>query len=507
MKTEDNLFEIKSLCKNYPGVSALINVDLKIKRNTVHCVVGENGAGKSTFIKILTCVEEPTSGEIFYNGRNYQARTIREAMNMGISTIFQELNVVDQLTVEENLTLGKEKAKYGIIRKTERSDKIFNVLKNFAPDISLRQKVSRLSYAEKQVVEIVKAVGVDANLIIMDEPTAALSEQESKRLFTIIKNLKKQNVTVIYISHILNEIFAIGDYVTVFRDGKVIGTEIVENMTTEALIRMMVGKTVIENYTSREIDLTTKVLKVYDLCTEKLKNINFDLYKGEIIGFYGLRGSGKSEIAQALFGLDTLIEGKIEVDGKISNFRIPKNAMRNGITMVPEERLTEGLIMKLPIRSNISITNLKKISKLLVVDAKKERDIAEQYVKKINIKARSIEQKAKTLSGGNQQKVVVSKCLNADSQILLMDEPTRGIDVGAKEEIHKLIRALATEGASIVIFSSEYPEIINLCDRIFLLWEGEIVKVINNRDANAEEILHIISRGKKRSKHEDSSER
>jgi len=275
-------------------------------------------------------------------------------------------------------------------------------------------------------------------------------------------------------------------------------------ITTDDLIKMMVGKVVVETYVSREIDYTKKVLEVKNLTTMKLHNINFDLHKGEIIGFYGLLGAGKSEIAQALYGLDTIKEGQIKVDGKVVHYKIPKDSMRTGIAMVPEERLTEGLIMKLSIRSNISMTNLRKISRFFVVDSKKEKSIAAEYVKKMNIKASSIEQLAATLSGGNQQKVVVAKCLNADSLILLMDEPTRGIDVGAKEEIHKIIRNLAKEGASIIIFSSEYPEIVNLCDRIFLLVEGEILKIIDNRDAHLEEIMSMITHGQ-RKKHEDEN--
>jgi len=494
---EKTIFKVRNLRKNYPGVQALKNADLDIIKNTVHCIVGENGAGKSTFIKILTCAEERTSGEIFYKGIAYRPHSIRDAMAMGISTLFQELNVVDQLTVEENLTLGRERTKFGILRKTDRADKVFAMLNEIAPDISLRTKVSKLSYAEKQVIEIVKAVGVDANLIIMDEPSAALSEHEKKRLFTVINKLKNQDITIIYISHILNDIFTIGDYVTVFRDGNVIGTEKVSEITTDKLIKMMVGKVVVEHYVSRDIDHTKKVLDIKNLTTNKLHNISFDLCKGEIIGFYGLLGAGKSEIAQALFGLDTINNGEINVNGEAVSCKIPKDSMRTGIAMVPEERLSEGLIMKLSIRSNISITNLKKISKILVVDSKKEKAIAAEYVNKMNIKAKGIEQRVATLSGGNQQKVVVSKCLNADSLILLMDEPTRGIDVGAKEEMHKVIRNLAKEGTSIIVFSSEYPEIINLCDRIFLLCEGEILKVVDNRDARVEEIMGIITQDKR----------
>jgi ABC-type sugar transport system ATPase subunit len=491
-----NIFEIRALNKKYPGVQALKNVNLDIKRDTVHCIVGENGAGKSTLIKILTCAEERTEGEIFYNRKPYSPRSIRDAMHLGISTLFQELNVVDQLTVEENLVLGRERSKFGIMLKSDKTEKVLTIFREIAPDISLRTRVSKLSFAQKQVIEIVKAVGFDASLIIMDEPTAALSEHEVQRLFKLIKNLKEQHITIIYISHILNDIFEIGDFVTVFRDGMIIDTARVSDITTDELINMMVGKVVVDKYVDRVIDHSQKVLEVNNLTTGKLRDISFELYKGEIIGFYGLLGAGKSEIAQVLYGLDPILTGRIKAYGKIVHFNIPKDSMKNGITMVPEERLTEGLIMKLSIRSNIVITNLKKIARFSVVNAKKERSIAERYIKKMNIRANNAEQIVATLSGGNQQKVVISKCLNAESVILLMDEPTRGIDVGAKQEIHRIIRELAESGVSIMIFSSEYPEIVNLCDRIFLLREGSIVKVLDNNDARIEEIMDIITKSK-----------
>ena len=491
-----NIFEIRALNKQYPGVKALKNVGLNIRRDTVHCIVGENGAGKSTLIKILTCAEERTSGEIFYNGTSYTPRSIKDSMKLGISTLFQELNVVDQLTVEENLLLGRERNKFGVILKPDKSEKVLTIFNEIAPDISLRTRVSKLSFAQKQVVEIVKAVGFDANLIIMDEPTAALSGQEVQRLFKLIKSLKEQHITIIYISHILNDIFEIGDYVTVFRDGRIIDTSKVSDISPDELINMMIGKVVVDNYIARSIDHSKKVLEVNNLTTKKLKDISFDLYRGEIIGFYGLLGAGKSEIAQALYGLDTIFSGRIKAFGKIVDFKIPKDSVEKGITMVPEERLTEGLIMKLSIRSNIVISNLKKISRFAVVNKKKEKSIAERYIGKMHIRAKSPEQKVATLSGGNQQKVVISKCLNAESVILLMDEPTRGIDVGAKQEIHRIIRELAESGVSIMVFSSEYPEITNLCDRIFLLREGNIVKVVDNQEARIEEIMEIITKSK-----------
>ena len=493
----ENILEVRHLSKTYPGVQALQDVSLDIRGDSVHCIVGENGAGKSTFIKILTCAEERTSGQILYHGREYRPRSIREAMNEGISTLFQELNVVNQLTVEENLTLGREKAWLGVLRRPDPTEGIFRFLHDFAPDISLKSRVSALSYAEKQVLEIVKALGVEARLIIMDEPTAALSEQETKRLFSVIRGLKDRHITVIYISHILDDIFSIGDSVTVFRDGRVISTSEVKEIGKDELIRMMIGKEVSENYLPRPVDSTKKVLEVRDLVTPKLRHISFDLHRGEIIGFYGLRGAGKSEIGYALYGLDVVKSGTIRISGRLARFSQPRDSLRRGIAMIPEERLSEGIIPKLSIRSNITITNLRKLATLGVVSAKRERQTAEKYTRLMNIKAHSVEQRVATLSGGNQQKVVVSKCLNAESSILIMDEPTRGIDVGAKEEIHRIIRNLAGEGVAIVIFSSEYPEIVNLCDRIYLLSGGEIVDCVENKDADAEQAMQLITRSRR----------
>ncbi len=494
---EENILEVRQLSKNYPGVTALKNINLDIRRNTVHCIVGENGAGKSTFIKILTCAETRSSGEIFFNGKEFKPRSIREAMDLGISTLFQELNVVNQLTVEENLILGREPNRYGVIQKSDPNERVFQLMKEFAPDIPLNKKVSLLSFAEKQIIEIVKAIAVDASLLIMDEPTAAVSENETKRLFAIIHSLKEKNITVIYISHILDDIFAIGDVVTVFRDGEVVGTKNVADIDRDKLIQMMIGKVTVDKYVPRSVDYQKKVLEVNNLTTNKLKKVSFSLYQGEILGFYGLRGAGKTEIALALFGLDRILDGDIQIEGERVLFDLPQDAIMNSISMIPEDRLTEGLIMKLPVRPNISITNLKVLSHFGIIHSQEERKVAKSYVEAMNIKAKHIEQKVATLSGGNQQKVVISKCLHAGSSILLMDEPTRGVDIGAKEEIHRIIRNLAEEGKSIIIFSSEYPEIFNLCDRTYLLRDGQIIKEVMNQEANPEEILHIITHGKR----------
>ncbi len=505
---QDILLSIEGISKQFPGVTALKDVSFDILKNTVHCIVGENGAGKSTLIKILTGAEMRSKGTILYNGKIFYPRNTRDAANFGMSVLFQELNVVDQLTVEQNLSLGKETRTLGFIRKDTASEKVFQVLQSLDPSIRLSDRVSSLSVAQKQVIEIAKAISSDSDVIIMDEPTAAISEDEVKRLFSIINRIKKENVTVIYISHRLGEIFEIGDYVTVLRDGLMIGTESIEDLSScrdevescAELIKMMLGKVVAEHYVPSTIDKTRKFLQLRNVSNKKLKNISFDLYKGEILGFYGLIGSGKTETANAIYGIDP-VEGDIIVDGKKVNIDKPAIAIRTGIAMVPEERRTEGLFTKLSIKENIPLMNIRTISKNGIFSRKKERLLARKYIDKVKIVARDEDQNVAKLSGGNQQKVVLSKCLNAESDILLMDEPTRGIDVGAKEEIHNLIRELSHAGKSVIVFSSELPEVLNLCDRIILLYEGRIKEIIENGDEiDSERIMHIVTGG---SEHHD----
>jgi ABC-type sugar transport system ATPase subunit len=340
----------------------------------------------------------------------------------------------------------------------------------------------------------------------MDEPTAAITEDEINRLFSIIKQLKTQNVTVIYISHRLNEIFEIGDYVTVFRDGQMIDTKSIKELAecrdqVEAcaeLVKMMLGKVVVEHYVPSTIDNTVKVLELQNVTNRKLKDISFNLYKGEILGFYGLIGAGKTEIAKAIYGIDEK-EGRVLVNGNALSIQNPADAIRYGIAMVPEDRRSEGLFLKLSIKENIPLMNLSTISDRGIFNRKKERRLAQRFIEKVKIVARDEEQRVSQLSGGNQQKVALSKCLNAESDVLLMDEPSRGIDVGAKEEIHNLIRELSKAGKSIIVFSSELPEVLNLCDRIILLYEGRIKKVIENGhdEIDQEAIIRVITGGEK----------
>ena len=494
MRSNDYILEMRGIVKRYPGVMALKGVDFAVRRNTVHCLVGENGAGKSTLIKILTGVERMTEGSITLDGKPYAGRNVREAMNAGISTVYQELNIVNQLTVAENLTLGRESNRFGVL-KSNPQERSFSMLREFAPDVPLNRPVSRLSFAEKQLLEIVKAVSTDAKLVIMDEPTAALSKRESERLYEVVRKLKARGITVIYISHVLDDIFTIGDEVTALRDGNIVGTRAVENTTREELVEMMVGKVVHSGYSTDGRTPGDVLLEARDLSTRSVHALNFTLKKGEILGFYGLRGAGKSETARALFGLDRLTGGQLLIEGKNVKIRNPQQAMRLGLAMVPEERLSEGLFMKLSVSDNIAVTNYKNTSRLCVVNEKNKDAIAEKYAHDLNIKLHSIRQRASTLSGGNQQKVVISKCLNARTRVLMLDEPSRGIDVGAKEEIYAIIRQLAGQGVGILVFSSEYEEIAALCDRVALMLNDEIIAMRKNSELDTREV-HILTMGK-----------
>jgi ribose transport system ATP-binding protein len=490
------ILQISNIRKEFPGVVALDNISFDIKKGICHCIIGENGAGKSTLIKILMGALKRTSGTILYNGNEYSPHSTKDSMNLKISALFQELNIVDTLTVEQNLTLGRENTKFGFIKKQIGKSKVFDILQNIDPTIRPNQLVAELSFAKKQIVEIVKALASDAQIIIMDEPTAAISEEETNKLFQLITDLKSKGVTIIYISHRLDELFKIGDYITVLRDGRVIDTLAIGQVKSRNdLIKLMLGKIVVEDYIPNQIDYNVKVLEVDHLNTNKLKDISFELYKGEILGFYGLVGAGKSEIASAIYGIDKK-SGTVKVSSKKTNITAPYLAIKQGLALIPEERRVEGLCTELAISDNIPMMNYQSILKYGITNKKKEKKLAREYIKRINIACRNENQITALLSGGNQQKVVFAKCLNAKSTVLLLDEPTRGVDVGAKQEVYSIIRQLSKQGDSIVLFSSELTEILNICDRIILLYEGEIKTVVKN-DGNCdnEYILHIVTGG------------
>ena len=490
----DCILEMRGIVKQYPGVTALKGVDFSARRNAVHCLVGENGAGKSTLIKILTCVERMTEGSIAFDGKPFLGKTVRDAMNAGISTVYQELNIVNQLTVAENLTLGREQSRLGVLKRIV-SHPAFDMLGEFAPDIALSRRVSMLSFAEKQLLEIVKAVSTDAKLVVMDEPTAALSRRESERLYDAVRKLKARGIAVIYISHVLDDIFTVGDEVTALRDGVVVGTRDVGRTTRGELVEMMVGKVVHSRYAGGRTP-SEALLEARELSTKSVHSLSFSVRKGEIFGFYGLRGAGKSEAARAVMGLDRLMGGQLFLDGKRVKIPNPGQALRLGIAMVPEERLTEGLFMKLSVSDNIAVANYRNSSRFTIVNEKNTSAVAGRFARDLNIKLHSVRQRAGTLSGGNQQKVVIAKCLNARAKLLLLDEPSRGIDVGAKEEIYAIIRTLAARGVGILVFSSEYEEIAALCDRVALMVDGKIAEVLKNGELDIQYVhMRIMGKG------------
>ena len=505
-KNTDPLMSIKGLRKEFPGTLAINNVSFDIRRNTIHCLIGENGSGKSTMIKILTGAMERTGGEIFFEGNAFEPKTIKEAMARGITALYQELNVVDDLSVEENLTLGRENQRFGMILKHADLSSLVDNLKSLDESIKLTDRVGDLSVAQRQVVEIAKAISTDCKMLIMDEPTASLSEEETKRMFKVIRKLKSKGITIIYISHKLSEVFEIGDDVSVLRDGEMIGSRVVAEIRNETscnseseacleLVKMMLGKVVLEEYVSSGNERTEKILEARNIGTKKLRDVSFELYKGEILGFYGLVGAGKTEVAQVLYGMDPYT-GEVLFKDKPMKIKNVARALKAGITLIPEERRIAGIFGQLSIRANVPIMRMRKVMKNGVINRNKENQLADGFIKNMSLATTSREKVVGFLSGGNQQKVVIAKCLNRESDILLMDEPTRGIDVGAKQEIHDIIRELADKGKGVIVFSSELPEIMQLCDRIVLMYEGSVRTVLKNGgNLDSDRVMALVAGG------------
>ncbi len=500
----DTLIEIRGLGKSFPGVKALEDVSFDIRRGSVHCIVGENGAGKSTFIKILTGALQRSAGTMTLDGAAYEPRSVRDAMSRGISVLYQELNVVDDLSVEENLCLGKEKSRFGFTLPDPEREKVAEMLRSLEPSIRLDMRVRDLSVAQKQMIEIVKALSSDCSVLVMDEPTAAISEEEVKRLFAVVAKLKAAGATIVYISHKLGEIFEIGDWVTVFRDGRMIETKPIPEIAASCrdlpeacveLVRMMLGKVVTEAYSPRPNRSEEVLLAARRLGNARLKDVGFELRAGEILGFYGLVGAGKTEVARALFGIDRH-SGELELRGRRLDLRSPRAAIKAGISLVPEERRADGIFGKLSIRANVPVMRMASVLRLGLIDRRLEERLADGYMGKMSVNARDREQQVASLSGGNQQKVVIAKCLNREGSVFLMDEPTRGVDVGAKKEIHDIIRGLADAGKGVIVFTSELPEAVHLCDRIVLMHDGRVRAVVENgADLDHDRIMALVAGG------------
>lgn len=489
---QDFNLELRNISKRFPGVQALSGVTFTCRKGEVHALVGENGAGKSTLIKVLSGAHQPDSGEILINGQQVTIRSPHDALKLGIGVIYQEFTLIPYLNTIENIFLGHEETQAGFVQFGRMSKRAVSLLyETLGMQFDLKRPVAYLSVAQKQMVEIAKALALNAEILVMDEPSAPLTSHELENLFKVIEVLRKQGVTIIYISHRLEEIFQIADRVTVLKDGRVVGTDDVKNLSKAVLIEMMVGRDLSGHYfPDRGASRGRKILSVRNLCRTGLINgITFDAYEGEIIGVAGLIGSGRTEVMRAIFGADKLDSGEIEIDGQAIYVRGPKQAADYGIGFVPEDRKLHGLCLPLDVKTNTTLASLKAISTMGVLSMSREKRVVRDQVERLRVVTPSIDQIVANLSGGNQQKVVLAKWLTAGCKIIILDEPTRGIDVGAKAEIYHLMRELANNGAAIIMVSSELPEILGMSDRILVMREGSIVAELTPDQASEQLIL------------------
>ncbi len=489
----ENILTLHSIVKNYPGVKALDGVDFELKKGEVHALVGENGAGKSTIIKIIAGAITPNSGKIIVEGKEFSAMSPALAKECKIEVIYQELMLFNELCVAENIFFGREPKK-GIFvdyKKMHREAK--EIFAKIGLEIDTKTHIKNLGIAYQQIVEIGKAISRNGKILIMDEPSAPLTTREMKALYEIVKTLKAQGVSIIYISHRMEEIFDICDRVTVLRDGKYIATKDVKDTSRKELIKLMVGRALTETYPEKNSFTEQCALSVNNITNKKLRNVSFSLKKGEILGIGGLVGAGRTELARAIFGADSIDSGEIIIDGEKALISKPKNAINSGIGLIPEDRKQQGLLLELPIFNNITIASLDNFSKTPFVNKKRENEISNELCESLKVKTPSISQYVKNLSGGNQQKVVLAKWMAKNSNILIFDEPTRGIDVGARMEIYELMVEMTKQGKSIIMISSDMPELIGMSDRILVMRHGEITGELLGDNITQENILDLAA--------------
>lgn len=489
----DFILEVRDVSKIFPGVRALDQVSLRIRKGEIHALVGENGAGKSTLMKILNGNYKKDAGSIYIDGKEAEIRCPDDARSFGISIIFQELNLVPHLSVAENIFMGRLRREgKKLIDWKQVYQKAGALMERIGYPIDTRTAVEKLSVAQKQMVEIAKAISYsNTKLILMDEPSATLTNRECEKLFEVIRSLKEQGISVIYISHKLEEIAELCEWVTILRDGKIIDTGAVSDFTKDDVISKMIGREIADKFPARSSKPGDKeILRVEGLSRHGvISDISFSLREGEVLGFAGLVGAGRTEIARAVIGMDYTDMGEIYVEGKRARIRSPKDALRSGIAYLSEDRKQEGLVLKAPVKWNISMANMSRILSVGMVNEKKDEAIADKMIDKILIKTPSREQYAMNLSGGNQQKIVVAKWLNTDAKIFIFDEPTRGIDVGAKYEIYVLINELVQEGKSVILISSELPEVLEMCDRVLVINKGKLAAELTGENMNAQSVM------------------
>jgi len=487
--TDTNILELKGISKAFPGVQALQEVDLSLRQGEILALLGENGAGKSTLIKILSGAYSKDQGEILFDGQPIEISSPHHAQQLGISTIYQEFNLALHLTVPENIFLGHLPMQGPLVDWAVAKAKAEEVLASLGVTLPTDVPAVNLSVAEQQFVEIAKALARQCRVLIMDEPSAVLGDKDLEKLFKVMRSLKSQGISIIYISHRLVEIFEIADRVTVLKDGTLVGTSDVSDVTMEKLVRMMIGRDLQDVYPKRNNKIGDVLLDIQDLSRPGvLHNISFQVHAGEIIGIAGMRGAGRTELARAIFGADPS-QGSISLSGQPLKIRAPKDAIGHRIAFVTEDRKAEGLFLQQSVKNNITISGLKALVRAWIIRQDKENEQVRNLIKQLRIKTPSMEHIVSSMSGGNQQKVVLARWLNIGAQVLLMDEPTRGIDVGSKQEIYQLMAQLAEKGVAMIMISSELPEILGMSDRVLVMRGGEIAKELTRQEATEETIM------------------
>ncbi|HWQ43273.1 MAG TPA: sugar ABC transporter ATP-binding protein [Desulfosporosinus sp.] len=491
------ILEMRGISKGFSGVQALKKVNLCVEAGEVHCLIGANGAGKSTLMKVLAGVYSMDEGEIIFDQKPVTITDPISSNRLGISVIYQELSLLPNLSVAENIFIGKYPRRYRYLLDWAELTKRARVLiDGLGININVMELVSNLSIGHRQIVELAKALASNAKLIVMDEPSATLSSEEFETLVRVIQELKNKGISIIYISHRLEELFRVGNKVTVLRDGQYVATKQLQDINQDQLVELIIGHPLSKEHKSKvAVSKNDELVTLKNIYTHKLKSINLSLYKGEVLGLYGLVGSGRTEILRAIYGADPLLEGELSINGKKMNFRAPADAMKMGIALVPESRKTQGLLLNLSVWENAVVPSLKKYTRFGFLKYRMMFKLVGEQVDKLRVLTPSIRTSVKNLSGGNQQKVVIAKWLLKNSNIMLFDEPTQGIDIGAKEEVYKIIKTISDKGFGVIIASSELAELLQLCNRVVVVFNGQIAGEFQQEEFRNDTILHCAVTG------------
>ena len=487
------ILTLKNITKEFPGVKALDDVTINIERGTIHGLVGENGAGKSTLIKVLAGIYQPNKGEIILDGKPCRFNSPIEARRAGISVVHQEIKLAEPLSVAENMFLGNVQLKNGLVDWKGMRRRAREIVEDLGMDIDINAQVSSLTVAKKQIVEIMHAINNNSRILIMDEPSAVLTDRELEVMFRIVKQLRDEGITIIYISHRLDEIFGLCSNVSVLRDGCHIDTIPVASVDRQGLINMMVGREMGQEYPKEVGNVGGTILEGKNLSRGILQDISFEVKSGEVFGISGLVGAGRTELARAILGIDKPESGEVYVRGKKVHYRTFADAIRDGLGLIPEDRKLQGLVQIMSVKRNTTLVNMKRVLRAGVISSSLEEKLSKEYADKLHVVTPSMETEVQYLSGGNQQKVVIAKWLFQNSEILFLDEPTRGIDVGAKAEIYRLINRMAKEGKTIIMISSEMPELLGMCDRIMVMHEGHKMGELSAAEATQAKIMALCS--------------